>query len=228
MNSVSTVQLKVSNLERVVDRMAQELVHGGRYSDASATKLKRSPSIASPRLSTCTPRASVDSNNQLPLPTKNRGVWQENSFTRSRSNSFGKQNSDMWADTTLRPKKSFLGKGTPTSYRPEIHEDQISRGGVSYPVPPAKARQNKMESRDSPWEVMKDYLCDGDLDSAYAQALCSRNELLFFELLDRTGPVLENLSEKTSSELLCNLASYLMEQRFVNSIIPWLQQASYF
>ncbi|KAI3443468.1 hypothetical protein Pfo_000133 [Paulownia fortunei] len=77
MDSVSVVQLKVSNLELVVEKMAQELVHGGRYSDVLATKhLKRSPSIVSPRLSTCTPRPSVDSNKQPPLlPTKHAGVW---------------------------------------------------------------------------------------------------------------------------------------------------------
>ncbi|KAL7137001.1 hypothetical protein ABFS83_10G066000 [Erythranthe nasuta] len=225
MDSVSMVQSKVSNLELVVDKMAQELANGGRYSDTSATRLlKRSPSIASPRLSTCTPRLSVDSNKQLPLPSKHAAGREENTFTRNRSNIVAKQNSDMWSDGTLKPSKSSLGNRAPTSFCPEIYEDQMSKNGVFYPVPPAKSRLNKLEPRDSPWEVMKDYLCDGDLDSAYAQALCSRNELLLFELLDRTGPVLESLSDKTASELLSNLVSRLMEQRFVNSVIPWLQQ----
>lgn len=229
MDSVSMVQLKVSNLELVVDKMAQELVHGGRYSDVLATKLlKRSPSIASPRLSTCTPRTSVDSNKQSTLlPTKHAGVW-EDTFTRSRTNSFGKQNSDMWTDATLKPSKVSLGKATPTSFCPGTHEEQMRKNGVFDPVPPTKARLNKLETKNSPWNVVKDYLCNGDLDSAYAEALSSRNEQLLFELLDRTGPALENLSKKTASDLLSNLASYLMEQRFVNSIIPWLQQASYF
>ncbi|KAL0410334.1 UNVERIFIED_CONTAM: TORTIFOLIA1-like protein 2 [Sesamum latifolium] len=89
-DSVSMVQSKVSNLETVVSKMAQELVHGGRYSDVLATKLlKGSPTVASPRLSTCTPRPSVDSNKQPPLlPTKHAGVW-ENTISRSRSNSLG-------------------------------------------------------------------------------------------------------------------------------------------
>ncbi|KAK6131740.1 hypothetical protein DH2020_034537 [Rehmannia glutinosa] len=216
MDSVSMIQFKVSNLELVVDKMAQELVHGGRYSDVSATKhVKRSPSIVSPRLSTCSSRPSVDSNKQRPLlPNKHAGV-RENIFSRSRSNSFGKQNRDMWTDETLKPSKSYLGKGNPTSFRPEIHEDQLRQNGIFDPVPPTKARLNKLETNNSPWKVMKDYLCDGDLDSAYVEALCSRNELLLFELLDRTGPTLENLSKETASKLLSNLASFLMEQRFL-------------
>ncbi|KAK6147489.1 hypothetical protein DH2020_018401 [Rehmannia glutinosa] len=216
MDSVSMVQLKVSNLELVVDKIAQELVHGGRYSDVSATKhVKRSPGIVSPRLSTCSSRPSVDSNKQPPLlPNKHAG-FRENIFTRSRSNNFGKQNHNMWTDATLKPSKSYLGKGNPTSFRPEIDEDQLRQNGIFDPVPPTKARLNKLETDNSPWKVMKDYLCDGDLDSAYVEALCSRNELLLFELLDRTGPTLENLSKETASELLSNLASYLTEQRFL-------------
>ncbi|KAL0338801.1 UNVERIFIED_CONTAM: TORTIFOLIA1-like protein 2 [Sesamum angustifolium] len=226
-DSVSMVQSKVSNLEIVVGKMAQELVHGGRYSDVLATKLlKGSPTIASPRLSTCTPRPSVDSNKQPPLlPTKHAGVW-ENTISRSRSNSFGKQNSDMWSDATLKPTKSSLGKGTSTSFYREIHEDLMRQNGVRDPGLPTKARVNKLDTKSRPLKVTNDYFCDGDLDSEYAEALCSRNELHLFELLERTGPVLENLSQKTASDLLSTLASYLLEQRFVNSIVPWLQQAT--
>ncbi|KAK4396654.1 TORTIFOLIA1-like protein 2 [Sesamum angolense] len=225
-DSVSMVQSKVSNLEIVVGKMAQELVHGGRYSDVLATKLlKGSPTIASPRLSTCTPRPSVDSNKQPPLlPTKHAGVW-ENTISRSRSNSFGKQNSDMWSDATLKPTKSSLGKGTSASFYREIHEDLMRQNGVRDPGLPTKARVNKLDTKSRPLKVTNDYFCDGDLDSEYAEALCSRNELHLFELLERTGPVLENLSQKTASDLLSTLASYLLEQRFVNSIVPWLQQA---
>lgn len=221
MDSVSTVQLKVSNLEMVVDKMAQELVHGGRYSDALGAKLlKRSPSIASPRLSTCTPRTSVDSSKHSTLlPTKHAGVW-EDTFTRSRTNNTGRPNSDMWADATLKPSKVFLGKATPASICPEIHEEPMRKNVVYDP----KVRLNKLEAKNSPWKVVKDYFCNGDLDSAYAEALSSRNEQLLFELLDRTGPSLENLSKKTANDLLSNLASYLMDQRFASSIIPWLQQ----
>lgn len=220
MDTVSMVQLKVSNLEIVVDKMAQDLVNGGRYPDVLATKLmRRSPSNASPRISMCTPRTSVDSSKQSALlPT-----------TRSRTNSFRKQNSNIWTDAALNPGKGSLGKATnPAIFSPEIHEERVRKNGVFDSVLPNKARVNKLETNNNPWKVVKECLCNGDLDSAYAEALSSRNEQLLFELLDRTGPALENLSKKTASDLLSNLALYLVEQRFVNSIIPWLQQASYF
>ncbi|KAK6126659.1 hypothetical protein DH2020_039606 [Rehmannia glutinosa] len=213
-DSMSKLQLKVSNLELVVDKMAQEPVHGGRYSEPLASKFqKRGPSIASPRLSTCTPRSSVDSVRRPPLlPIKHTSVQEDHTFSRSRSSSFRKQNSNMWTDATLKLSRTSSGK-----------TDNIFNS-----IATTKAIPTKLETRNSPWKVVKDYLFDGDLDSAYDEALCSRNELLLFDLLDRTGPVLENLSNKTATELLSTLASYFLDQRFVNSIVPWLQQASYF
>ncbi|PIN04899.1 hypothetical protein CDL12_22562 [Handroanthus impetiginosus] len=221
-DSVSKVQMKVSNLELIVDKIAQELLHGRRYSDSLT---KKGSSIVSPRLSTCTPRPSVDSRRQLPLlPTKHVGIHEDRLFTRSRSSSFRKQNSDMWIDATNKQSKSSV-EGAPTSFYPEIHGDQMQKMDMfCNPVPPAKARAGKLETKNSSWKVVRDYLSEGDLDSAYVEALCSRNELLLFDLLDRTGPILGKLSKKTASELLSTLASYLLEQRFLNSIIPWLQQ----
>ncbi|KAL6575289.1 hypothetical protein OROMI_012574 [Orobanche minor] len=218
MDSVSIVQLKVSNLESMVDIMAKDLVHGGRYSDTSATKHpKRSPSIVSPRLSTCSVRQSVDINKQPPLLQNKHAVCWENTTTRSRSisNGLAKQNCDMWSDATLKPSKSSIGKENPTNIR---------KNGVFNLAPPTKAMLNKLENKNSHRKIVKDYLCDGDLDSAYVEALCSRNGLLLFDLLDRTGPTLENLSHETASELLSILATYLTEQKFAKSIIPWIHQ----
>ncbi|KAK6152139.1 hypothetical protein DH2020_014774 [Rehmannia glutinosa] len=200
-DSMSKLQLKVSNLELVVDKMAQEPVHGGRYSEPLTSKFqKRGPSIASPRLSTCTPRSSVDSVRRPPLlPIKHTSVQEDHTFSRSRSSSFRKQNSNMWTDATLKLSRTSSGK-----------TDNIFNS-----IATTKAIPTKLETRNSPWKVVKDYLFDGDLDSAYDEALCSRNELLLFDLLDRTGPVLENLSNKTATELLSTLASYFLDQRFL-------------
>ncbi|CAA3021842.1 microtubule-associated TORTIFOLIA1 [Olea europaea subsp. europaea] len=226
MDSMSAVQLKVSNLEQVVDKMAHELVHGGRYSDALATKfLKGSPSVASPRLSTCTPRSSVDIHNRQPalLQTKNTEVWEDKTCTRTRPSNLSKQGIDMWTDTTPKLSRNSVGKGTRTSSGPKIHGDQPRSDNVFAPMP-TTTRLNKPETNNYSWNIVKSYLSGGDLDSAYMEAIRSCNELVLFELLDRMGPVLENLSEKIASDLLSILASYFLEQRFVNSIIPWLQQ----
>ncbi|KAA8522665.1 hypothetical protein F0562_009173 [Nyssa sinensis] len=67
MDSLSMIQLKVSGLGHIVDRIAQDLVQGGRYSDLVTAKfLKKITSIASPRLSTSTPRPSVDIRDRQP------------------------------------------------------------------------------------------------------------------------------------------------------------------
>ena len=93
-------------------------------------------------------------------------------------------------------------------------------------VSSTNARLNNSESKNSLWHCVKGYLYEGDLDSAYVEALCAGDELVLMELLDRTGHVLERLSHKTISDLLSTLASYFLEQRFMNSIVPWLQKAS--
>ncbi|XP_073308524.1 TORTIFOLIA1-like protein 2 isoform X1 [Primulina huaijiensis] len=226
-DSMSVVQLKVSNLELVVDKIAQELVHGGRYPDMLANKvLKSSPSIVSPRLSGSTPRASVESNGHPPFPpTKHAGKW-ENTFIRGRSNGYGKQNSDTWSDATPKLIDNSLGKSNNSpSFCSEIYDGQTrTNGNIFNPNPCIKSRLNKLEAKKNPRKLINDYILDGNFDFAYEEALCSRNEFLLFELLDKTGPVLENLSQKTANELLSTLAKFLLEQRFVNFIIPWFQQ----
>lgn len=196
--SLSMIQLKVSGLEDVVDRMAQQLVHGGIYSDLSASKLlKKSSTVTSPRLSMCTPRPSVDIHNRQPLlPKKSNEVWEEKTFSRSKLSSSAKQGVDMWKDPIIKESRNPIGKGI----------------------------QKTSEVKNSPWKLVKDHLSKGDLDSAYVEALHSGDELVLIELLDKTGPVLESLSHKTANDVLGTLASYFLEQRFMNSMIPWLQQ----
>ncbi|PWA92160.1 ARM repeat superfamily protein [Artemisia annua] len=73
-------------------------------------------------------------------------------------------------------------------------------------------------------KIIKGYLLQGDLDSAYVEAMNSGDEMVIVDLLDKTGPVLENLSNRTANDILNTLASFLSEQQFMSSIIPLLQQ----
>ena len=51
MGNLSMLQSKVLGLEHVIDRMAQDLVYGGRNSDSVSSKLiKQSQNVSSPRL----------------------------------------------------------------------------------------------------------------------------------------------------------------------------------
>ncbi|KAA8535880.1 hypothetical protein F0562_030883 [Nyssa sinensis] len=228
MDSLSMIQSKVSGLEHIVDRISQDLVQGGRYSDVATAKLlKRSPSIASPRLSTCSPRPSVDIRNRQPslLSRKNTEVWEEKAFSRSRSSSSTKECVEMWTDPAVKPSRNLIGKGSHKSSGQGTHGAQtIKTDAVFGPASTTGARQNNSEIKNGVWKLVKGYLSEGDMDSAYMEALCSVDELVLIELLDRTGPVLESLSHKTAPNVLSTLANYLLEQRFINSIIPWLQQ----
>lgn len=230
MDSLSTLQSKVLGLEHVVDRISQVLVHGGRHSDLTIAKLvKQSQSVPSPRLSTCSSRPSVDIHNRpSSFSAKNSEIWEEKALGRSRSSNATKEGKEMWTDPTVKNGRNPTGKDT--------HKHS---GLGSQPVGPvrkansvfasaagANARLNS-GSKNNVWQCVKGYLCDGDLESAYVEALCAGDELVLIELVDRTGPVLECLSHKTISDLLSTLASYFLEQQFMNSIIPWLQQASH-
>lgn len=221
------IQLKVSNLEDVIEGMTQELVHGGKYTNVTSARfLKRNLDSCSPRISTCTPRPSVDICNRQPtsLPKRNADSWEDKTFTRSRSSNFTKQGADMWTNPSQKLSKSTVGKG---------NQGQGTNGGqirkadnIFASVSTVNTRQHNTDRKDNIWRGIRDYLSEGNLDSAYAEALCFGNELVLFELLDRTGPVLEHLSEKTSCDLLNILASYLSKQKFAASIFPWLQQVS--
>lgn len=230
MESFSVIQLKVSGLEQVVDQIAQD-VCGGRFTNPATAKfLKKSPSVASPRLSTHTCRPSLDIRNRQPsfLSKKNMEIWEEKSFAGSRLSSSAVESFDMCSDVTGKLNRQPIRKGSQSSSGRGTHVGQTRKNdNVSAAASTTSARQSSSEIKNGPWRFVRGYLSEGDLDSAYAEALFSGDELVLFELIDRTGPVLERLSNKTAGDVLSTLASYFLEQRFINSIIPWLQQASY-
>lgn len=227
MDSLSMVQSKVLGLEHVVDRISQVLVHGGRNSDLTVAKLvKQSQSVPSPRLSTCSSRPSVDIRNRpSSFSAKNSEIWEEKALGRSRSGNATKEAKEMWTDPMVKNGRNPTGKDTHkrSGLRTQPVGPVRKTNSVFASAASANARLNS-ESKNNVWQCVKGYLCDGDIESAYVEALCAGDELVLIELVDRTGPVLECLSHKTISDLLSTLASYFLEQRFMNSIIPWLQQ----
>lgn len=230
MDSLSLLQSRVVCLEDVVERVAQDLVQREEHRNLATSKLsKQSQSMHSPRISTCTPRPSVDIRNRQPslLSVKSTGIWEENAFDRSLANNSTKQGTKIWTNnrTTTNPKgrdsQKFSKLGTLNMSYSQTRTDPLFGSASS-----SNARQSGLESKNGLWKRVKGFLYEGDLDSAYMEAICSGDEIALVELLDKTGPVLESLSSKTVSDLLGILISYLLEQRFMNSILPWLQQAS--
>lgn len=230
MSSLSMLQTRVVGLEHVVDRLSQNLVHREEHSNLASSKLmKQSQSVHSPRLSTCTPRPSIDMCNRQPslLSVKKSDMWEENTFVRTQTNNSARQGTETWSNTKVKLTRNPAGKdirkssGQGTQRTSQTRTDAMFSSASS-----AKVRQNILESKNNLWTQVKGFLCEGDLDSAYVEAFCSGDEIVLIELLDRTGPVLECLSPKTASDVLSTLASYLLEQRFINTIIPWLQQVA--
>lgn len=231
MDSLSLLRSKVSVLEREFDRISNAVVNGPRHSDSAISKLmKQNQSAASPRFSTYTPRPSVEICNRQPAPlsAKQPDIWGENTIGRSRSINSAKQGTERLANPAAKTNRTAIAKDMQKSSGDRASSMQF-RSKVDVTVASVLSnndRENGPESNDFSWQHVKRFLCEGDLDSAYVEALSSADELILFELLDRTGPVLEKLSCKTVSDLLSTLASYLLEQRFSSSIIPWLHQAS--
>ncbi|KAI7744089.1 hypothetical protein M8C21_029011, partial [Ambrosia artemisiifolia] len=207
MDSLSMIQQKVSSLEDVVDQMSENINHGGKQYESTARLLRKSSTTASPRLSTCTPRSSVELHTRKsPLqPVKNPDSWEDSTFPRGKSSVV-----DPVVRVSRNPVKGMQKSGS---------------GGGLGPAAFASLRHNGLQVENSVCRVIKGYLSQGDLDSAYVEAMNSGDEMILVDLLDKTGPVLECLSNRTANDVLTTLASFLSEQQFMSSIIPWLQQA---
>ncbi|XP_076908054.1 TORTIFOLIA1-like protein 2 [Bidens hawaiensis] len=197
MDSLSMIQQKVSTLEDVVDQISENINHGAKHYESATRLLKKSSTTASPRLSTCTPRSSVEIHTRKsPLqPIKKAESWEDSTFQRAKSSV---------VDPMVRISKNPVK-------------------GVQKSGPASFASFRQVEN--SVCRVIKGYLSQGDLDSAYVEAMNSGDEMVLVDLLDKTGPVLECLSNRTANDVLTTLAGFLSEQQFLGSIIPWLQQA---
>nr|XP_043623186.1 TORTIFOLIA1-like protein 2 [Erigeron canadensis] len=228
MDSLSMIQQKVSTLEDVVDQMAENINHGGRHSEPTSRFLKKNSTTLSPRLSTCTPRSSVDTRGrQSPLqPVRKSDSWEDSTFTRSKTGG-GTGGVESWMDPMGKSSRHPAGKGTQKGSTGVGNHRGLNRngGGGFGPTSFANLRHNSLEAEHSFFKLIKGYLSQGDLDSAYVEALNSGDEDVLVDLLDKTGPVLESLSNRTANDILSTLASFLSEQQFMGSIIPWLQQA---
>ncbi|XP_050216436.1 TORTIFOLIA1-like protein 2 [Mercurialis annua] len=225
MDNMSILRSKVSALEHEVDRTANTPMPGARHSDFAISKLTRqNQSVSSPRVSTSTPRPSVDiTNRQSTLfAAKNSDIWEEKTYAGSRSSILAKQGTEIRTNSTVKTIRNTIMKDMHKSTGKKEQNICCTRK-VDASVATV-SRENGQVNKNYSWQRVKNFLSEGDLDSAYLEAIFCADELVLIELLDRTGPVLENLSSKTVGDVLSTLASYLLEQRFTNSIIPWLQQ----
>ncbi|GAB4854063.1 hypothetical protein Ancab_022645 [Ancistrocladus abbreviatus] len=232
MESLSVIQSKVSGLERAVDDVVHVVGHGERYDDLSCAKfVKKCQNIASPRISTCTPMSSVDlqDGESSVLPLRNSKFMKDRMLRSIRGSSYVGKVTDNGTVLESNTSRNFVWDGSDKSTRQGKQSLSWSqnRNDIIFASASVGCGKHKIPTCNTDlWKRVKDCLSGGDMDSAYREVLSSGDGLLLIKLLDTTGPVLESLSKKTVCDLLSTLASCLSEQRFINTIIPWLQQVA--
>lgn len=74
------------------------------------------------------------------------------------------------------------------------------------------------------WTRAMDSIHAGDVDSAYAEVLSMGDDALLVKLMEKTGPVVEQLSNEVASEVLHAVAQFLGEQSLFDLALIWIQQ----
>lgn len=78
------------------------------------------------------------------------------------------------------------------------------------------------------WTCAMDSLLAGDLDSAYSAILSSGDDLLLLKLMDRTGPVMDQLCNEVANDVLYAVVQFLSEQSLHDIAFAWIQQVCRF
>lgn len=74
------------------------------------------------------------------------------------------------------------------------------------------------------WTNAMDALQVGDMDTAYAEVLSTGDDLLLVKLMDRSGPVIDQLTNEVASEVMHAVSQFLSEQNLFDICLSWVQQ----
>ncbi|XVF34037.1 hypothetical protein REPUB_Repub18cG0022600 [Reevesia pubescens] len=74
------------------------------------------------------------------------------------------------------------------------------------------------------WSNATHALQAGDMDSAYAEVLSTGDDLLLIKLMDRSGPMVDQLSNEIANEALHAIMQFLLEQDLFDICLSWIQQ----
>ncbi|KAL8255205.1 hypothetical protein R6Q59_033426 [Mikania micrantha] len=74
------------------------------------------------------------------------------------------------------------------------------------------------------WSNAMDAVHVGDADTAFAEVLSTGDDVLLVKLMDRTGPVIDQLSSEVGTEVLHAVAQFLLDQNVFDICLSWLQQ----
>ncbi|XVF77549.1 hypothetical protein PTKIN_Ptkin14bG0053900 [Pterospermum kingtungense] len=74
------------------------------------------------------------------------------------------------------------------------------------------------------WSNAMHALQVGDMDSAFGEVLSTGDDLLLIKLMDRLGPVLDQLSNEIANEALHAIMQFLLEKDLFDICLSWIQQ----
>ncbi|XP_020581211.1 TORTIFOLIA1-like protein 2 [Phalaenopsis equestris] len=211
-SKLSTLHLKIESLEGAVDEMGQTFaLKGSNFNLEGLNNLKENQiesSCSSPRLSTCTHRPASQYRPQSNLSSTRVKLLKDKLSSRTALISSTKDGLDLLHDPTIKLRKKVKEK-----------EDLISALTSS-----VYSKEENYENVAVDWRMINDYLCSGDVESAYKEVLLSGDEVNLLDLMNRTGPILESLSPEVATKVLGILSRKFINCSFVHSMIPWLQQ----
>ncbi|GMH24338.1 hypothetical protein Nepgr_026181 [Nepenthes gracilis] len=91
----------------------------------------------------------------------------------------------------------------------------------------AMGNDNTDQERDplwTSWRNAMDAIHVGDVDSAYAEVVSTGDDFLLIKLMERSGPVLDQLSNETANEILNAVLQLLLEPDLFDICLSWVQQ----
>ncbi|XVF70587.1 hypothetical protein PTKIN_Ptkin11bG0174600 [Pterospermum kingtungense] len=100
-------------------------------------------------------------------------------------------------------------------------------GYVPELIAEADGDDNVGQERDPVWTSWSNAmhaLQVGDIDSAYAEVLSTGDDLLLIKLMDRSGPMVDQLSNEIANEALHAIVQFLLEQDLFDICLSWIQQ----
>ncbi|XP_042060713.1 microtubule-associated protein TORTIFOLIA1-like [Salvia splendens] len=109
-------------------------------------------------------------------------------------------------------------------------DNGISRGArVAIPEMTAEALgdDGAVQDRDpvwTSWSNAMDALHAGDVDAAFAEVLSTGDDVLLVKLMDRSGPVIDQLSNEVASEVLNAISQLIIEPNLYDICLYWVQQ----
>ncbi|KAK9674349.1 hypothetical protein RND81_12G227000 [Saponaria officinalis] len=76
------------------------------------------------------------------------------------------------------------------------------------------------------WSNAMDAVQVNDMDTAYAEVLSIGDDSLLVKLMDRTGPVFDQLSDEVAVEAINAIMPFVVEQHLFDLCLSWVQQLS--